>query len=145
MKKFLPIILILGFLFPVYSANAVLGLSKCEKVKKAIVAEEKIGKESWKYFDGLRSAHGGESKYSVIIAESLLEIYKSDKTVFTIAIKNPKCFSSSQNAAIRRGLAYTNSMISSWTKFVATENWYSGWGLVYPNYMSLFSKQVIGL
>ena len=144
MKKLLPIILILGFLLPVYSANAVLGLSKCEKVKKAIVAEEKIGKESWKYFDGLRSAHGGESKYSVIIAESLLEIYKSDKTVFTIAIKNPKCFSSSQNATIRRQLAYTNSDISAWKKFVAEKNWFTGWGLVYTTYQSLFSKQVIG-
>jgi len=144
MKKFLPIILILGFMFPVQPASAVLGLSKCEKVKKAIVAEEKIGKESWKYFDGLRSAHGGESKYSVIIAESLLEIYKSDKTIFTIAIKNPKCFSSSQNATIRRQLAYTNSDISAWKKFVAEKNWFTGWGLVYTTYLSLFSKQVIG-
>lgn len=145
MKKFVPFILILGFFLPIQPASAVLGLSKCEKVKKAVLAEEKIGRESWKFYDRMRSAHGGDYKFSVKIAESVLEIYRSDKTIYATAIKNPKCFSSSQNAAIRRGLAYTNSMISSWTKFVATENWYSGWGLVYPNYMSLFSKQVIGL
>lgn len=142
MKKLLPLILILGLFLPVQPASGVFGLSKCEKMKKAIGAEEKIGLESWKYFDDMRDVHGRDENYTFRIFQAILEVYKSDKTVATIASKNPKCFSSSENAKIRRLKTDRTNMVSSFEKYNLKWTGVSTfpWGGVYPKYLSIFDE-----
>ena len=101
-------------------ASAVFGLSKCEKVKKAILNEEKISIILYdlakKYKDSAvqdNSVTWGE--YSKVFSQDILG-RESDIKVFNLMIKNSSCFSAETNASIRNlkqaNQAYTKQMRS---------------------------------
>jgi hypothetical protein len=86
-------------------ANAIFGLSKCEKVKKQILSEEKVSiilyNLAKKYRDSAikdNSATWGD--YSAVLSQEILG-RQSDIKVFDMMIKNSSCFSAEINANIR--------------------------------------------
>ena len=86
-------------------ASAVFGLSKCEKVKKQILSEEKISIILYdltkKYRDSAikdNSATWGD--YSTVLSKENLG-RQSDIKVFDLMIKNSSCFSAEVNANVR--------------------------------------------
>ena len=87
------------------SANAIFGLSKCEKIKKAITKEELIGVALWKDFNRYRKlvVSKGFVKTSeyydvTILLEPVLE---SDLKIFKITDENPQCFKSQELSYFR--------------------------------------------
>jgi len=92
-------------------ASAIFGLSKCEKVKKKILSEEAIGKESWKEFDVMRDEYISDKKVTNGEVVSLFRlvnlVHKSDSIVYGIASENTSCFTSKMNAYIRNTQAET--------------------------------------
>lgn len=122
-------------------AGAILGLGACEKVKKSIISEEQIGRESWKFYTETWKAHNKDPKWNLFLADDLAEVYKSDKTVWTLAAKNKKCFTPKENAEIRRGLAFTNKTLSDYKILIKDNNFKYfpfDWSVFYPSYSSLF-------
>jgi hypothetical protein len=96
------------------SASGLFGLGACEKVKKSIIAEEKIGLESWNTYRTMALRHNQDPKWNVDIAMAILEVYRSDKIIWQLAQKNPKCYTSKQNSTIRLYLSLTNKDISTY-------------------------------
>ena len=120
-------------------ANAIFGLSACEKATKGIIAEEKIGLESWKYFNQMVKSHNKEASWNVPLADALAEVYKSDKTVWEIAQKNSKCYTPAQVAEIRRQLSWTNKTISDYKAILKNQNFKTytfDWSIYYKKYNS---------
>jgi hypothetical protein len=120
-------------------ANAIFGLSACEKATKGIIAEEKIGLESWKYFNQMVKSHNKDANWNVPLADALAEVYKSDKTVWEIAQKNSKCYTPAQVAEIRRQLSWTNKTISDYKAILKNQNFKTytfDWSIYYKKYNS---------
>ena len=123
-------------------ANAVLGLSACEKTTKAIIAEEKIGFESWKYYRQLVQSHNRDSNWNISIADALTEVYKSDKIVWEIAKKSPKCYTPIQVSEIRRRLSFMDKTISDYKILLKNPNFEKtiiDWSIYYRSYTSAIS------
>ena len=123
-------------------ANAVLGLSACEKTTKAIIAEEKIGFESWKYYRQLVKSHNRDSNWNISIADALTEVYKSDKIVWEIAKKSPKCYTPIQVSEIRRRLSFMDKTISDYKILLKNPNFEKtiiDWSIYYRSYTSAIS------
>jgi hypothetical protein len=120
-------------------ANAIFGLSQCEKTTKSIIAEEKVGFESWKYFAQMVKLHNKKSNWNVPLADALQEVYKSDKIVWEIAQKNVKCYTPAQIAEIRRQLSYTNKQIADYKKLINNprfKDFSFDWSVYYKEYSS---------
>jgi len=107
------------------NANAIFGLSTCEKAKKQIQAEEKIGLESWKLFHTARKkviADGSVSNYEYEYAtELLVPVLESDLVIFAIAQKNPSCFP-------------TKSVVFFRNEIVKTKRWLTNMNLYFRAY-----------
>jgi hypothetical protein len=120
-------------------AEAIFGLSKCEKATKAIIEEEKVGLESWKYFALMVKNHNKKSIWNIPLADALQEVYKSDKIVWEIARKNVKCYTPAQIAEIRRQLSYTNKQIADYKKLTNNprfKDFSFDWSIYYKKYIS---------
>lgn len=103
------ILLSLGILsssifFPT-SANAIFGLSKCEKVKKSIKKEEEIQKYSWMNYDKARDISVVNRNMTFRdYREHLYRlnlVWKSDLEVFRAVKDNPNCFKAESIAGVR--------------------------------------------
>jgi hypothetical protein len=123
------------------SANALFGLGACDKLKKSILAEEKIGLESWKTYRDLALRHNQDPKWNVSIAEAIVEVIRSDKFIWQLANKNAKCFTSKQNATIRRYLSLTNRELSDYEAKIKSQTFpyfiYT-WSAIYNKYSSAY-------
>lgn len=120
-------------------ASAIFGLSTCEKATKSILAEEKIGFESWKYYAQLVANHNSDTKWTRSITEAIAEVYKSDRSVWVIAQKNTRCYTPAQNAEVRRQISVTDKAISDYKLLLADKNlnYYSyDWRPYYKQYFS---------
>lgn len=123
------------------SANGVFGLGACEKVKKSIIAEEKIGSESWNAYRALALRHNQDPRWNVDIAVALLEVYRSDKTIWKLAKKNTKCYTSKQNSVIRRYLSLTQKDISMYQANLKSQTFpyfVYKWSDIYNKYSSAY-------
>jgi hypothetical protein len=115
MRKFIISLLILVFISNQTSANAVFGLSTCEKVKKSIQSEESVGLSIWQDFD--RRRDGIVNRKSVKVYEYVyllqqqVSIYESDLIIFSKANSNPKCFNSKLLGKIRLSEVQTKSYL----------------------------------
>ena len=141
MKKILTVaLLVVALLGPSSTpASAIFGLSACEKAGKAIKAEEKIGVESWKYYRKLVKTYNRDSNWNGYLVDAILEVYKSDETVWGIGIKNAKCFTPAQNAQIRRQLSNTKKVMAHYRSLVKNENFQYqtyDWSIYYKDYLS---------
>jgi hypothetical protein len=84
-------------------ANAILGLSKCEKVKKQILAYEKIEKplvKDWQNYAGdWIWSYSTDSQLK--IQQRWTNLVNLEVKMYTLEINNPKCFTNSQNIYIK--------------------------------------------
>jgi hypothetical protein len=122
-------------------AGAIFGIGACEKLKKSILSEEKIGRESWVFYTDSWKAHNRDPKWNVFLADALAEIHKSDKIVWSLAAKNKKCFTPKENAEIRRQLSFTNKTLNDYRDLLKEKNFKYvpfDWSIWYPSYASLF-------
>ena len=119
-SSFVVVCLLVSFMAP---AQAIFGLSKCEKVKKEIQAEEAVGKESWKEFDQQRDnliAKGFlTNSQTNELMSLLLLVTQSDLSVKQISVKNIKCFDNKTNATNRKNLATAKSDIKLMNEFLS--------------------------
>ena len=90
-------------------AQAIFGLSTCEKVKKAISAEEKVGLELWKEFNRKRQTVLASSYSSwqdlVDLIKLTPEMVDSDMRIYKMADVNSSCFTSKEIAKVRQGIS----------------------------------------
>ena len=125
-------IVVIGlFASSVAPANAIFGFSKCEKVKKQILSEEKISiilyNLAKKYRDSAikdNSATWGD--YSAVLSQEILG-RQSDIKVFNMMIKNSSCFSAEINANIRIYKQGSQEWIKSSQKSIqgiSEKSWY---------------------
>jgi hypothetical protein len=109
-------------------SEAIFGLSKCEKIKKQIKGELKVGDLLFKNYrqkvSEINPKKPNETfgqhyeKYANAL-NALSLVFDSDIKTWTLAKNNPSCFSSEKNAAIRVGLnQFENSSntIKDWIK-----------------------------
>jgi hypothetical protein len=99
----LALVLLIGT--PTTPANALFGLSKCEKVKKEISKEEQVGLIYFKEFDRQRDLFLSNSSPTnqdyVDLLDLILDVYQSDKNVYLVVDKNKSCFSAKKLASAR--------------------------------------------
>jgi len=91
-------------------ANAIFGLSKCEKVKKQVLLEEQIGLGFWKVYraevKGFKTATVDQMKS---LTSSYLLITGSKEKVYQLLEKNKKCFTTAQLIYGRKSVAKITS------------------------------------
>ena len=102
--------LILGMTVPMATpAQAIFGLSTCEKVKKAIATEEKVGLEIWKVFDRERRKVLSSSFSTwgdlIEIVKLTPQMVDSDMRILKMADANSSCFTSKEIASVRKGIS----------------------------------------
>ncbi len=123
MRKLLPILVSFILLSSFTPANAILGLSTCEKAKKAIQSEESIGRAIWQDFDVERDKYVRNNDIRVYEYIYLLRqqtsVYNSDLIVFKLANKNAKCFSSKLIGKIRQSEVETRASLKEISRAIA--------------------------
>ncbi len=112
-RSLLSCVLVLGLTMPVSSpAHAIFGLSTCEKVKKQILAYEKIEKplvKEWQNYAGdWIHSYSGESQLK--IQQRWINLVNLEVKMYTLEINNPKCFTNSQNI-------YIKNVYPAWKKY----------------------------
>jgi hypothetical protein len=115
MRKTVSIVLAIMIFSSFAPANAILGLSACEKAKKSIKTEEAIGLAIWKEFDMERDRlvrNNNVRVYEYIyILRQQTSVYNSDLIIFKIANKNAKCFSPKIIGKIRQSEVSTRASL----------------------------------
>ena len=106
-------------------ANAIFGLSTCEKLKSRTLAEESIGKGLWQAFnqDNIQNNKTTGNTWDYQIVNDLVLLYESDQKLFSDMAKYPSCFNSSQNVFLRKQLQSTSNSINAAKKALADNNW----------------------
>jgi hypothetical protein len=86
-------------------AQAVFGLSACEKIKDQINKEEQVGLIYFREYDKLRDSYLSRSTLLnneyIVLLNSVKNVYESDKIVYARVEKNQKCFSAKDIARAR--------------------------------------------
>ena len=116
MKKLLPFILILGFIIPIQPANAVFGLSKCEKLINSLNREQQVGLAQWETAnifrkDALKPSKVGSIGNAEYFIEMVLLVFQSDLNIYKKIEKNGNCFKPDEVAKNRSRLADTQKSI----------------------------------
>ena len=104
-------------------AHAIFGLSKCEKVKKQILAYEKTEKPmiaDWQNYSGEWIA-AYSSKSQLEIQKRWTNIVNLEVKMYALETNNPKCFTNSQNIYIKN--VYPNwKKQQQYNRFYPTSN-----------------------
>jgi hypothetical protein len=103
-RALISLCLVLGMAVPFAApSHAIFGLSKCEKVKKQILAYEKIEKplvKDWQNYAGdWILSYSGESQLK--IQQRWINLVNLEVKMYSLEINNPKCFTNSQNMYIK--------------------------------------------
>jgi hypothetical protein len=121
--------LVIGLTYPLTSpAQAIFGLSACEKAKKQIQNEEKIGLESWKIFHVARkkviadgTVSNNEYEYAT---ELLVPVLESDLLIYAVTQKNPSCFKTKSVVFFRNENVKTKRWLTNMNMYFRA---YAGW------------------
>jgi hypothetical protein len=97
-------ILVIGLLgSSLTPAQAIFGLSKCEKVKKQVLAWQKVEKpmiKDWQNYSGdWIAAYEGKSQLE--LQKKWINIVNLEVKMYSLEINNSKCFTNSQNIYIK--------------------------------------------
>lgn len=116
-RSFLALTLLLGILVPITTpANAVFGLSACEKVKKEMLHEESIGLLYFKDFAKQRrmllQMKSPMRSNTADVLSWIGSVFESDLKVYAFVEKNSKCFTAAQVIDARRRVYYTQQSSS---------------------------------
>ena len=150
MRKLLPLILILGFIIPIQPANAIFGLSKCEKVIKSLNKEQQVGLAQWEYANkrikiALEPINYGNIDYAKDVVNMWILVSQSDLNIYKNIEKNANCFKPQEVAENRYAIAEAQRSIKTlsqtWisylnnlnTKLVSEVN-YKNIMEMYPNF-----------
>lgn len=158
-KKLASALLILGLLASsIVDANAILGLSKCEKAKAQITNEEKVGVLLHKKYAEQRKIVLGLSNPTLKNLSNAMswlpDVYDSDLRIYKIVDSNSSCFTPKQVARARSEASASKKNISDIAairKFLV-DNTSSGKTLLgneqikilrnlYPNYFAFLSNK----
>lgn len=105
-------------------AQAIFGLSACEKVKKQISAEQKVGLELWKEFNNQRKPILNSSTSTwqdlVDLIELTPEMVDSDMRIYKLADANQSCFTSKEIAKVRQGISKSNRNLKTINAIIQT-------------------------
>ena len=106
-RTLLSLILLLGILLPTaIPAQAVFGLSECEKIKKEMLHEESIGLLYFKDFAKQRKTllqmKNPMRSNAADVLSWIGSVFQSDLKVYAFVEKNSKCFSAAQVIDARR-------------------------------------------
>ena len=128
-------LLIIGLLATFLSpAHAIFGLSKCEKVVKALNFEEEIGYENWKTYDNYRDLLVSRKHFTYGAFKSLIKqlniVYISDKKIYNEIDKNSNCFSSKFNSLNRNYIIDVQDSINQNNNLISSIDKMSGYRLV---------------
>ena len=108
-RKLASVIVVIGLLVTSMApASAVFGLSKCEKVKKQVLAWQKIEKpmiQDWGNYSG-NYFYKWESADALKIQKRFINIVNLEVKMYALEMNNPKCFTNTQNTYIKD--AYKN-------------------------------------
>lgn len=130
-RKVLAIFLIFGFTVSFSSpANAIFGLSTCEKVKNQILSEEKVSIILYdlakKYRDeAIKDGSVTWGEYAGVYEKDILG-RQSDIKVFDIMIKNSACYSTEINAYVRTYKQDSQTVIKTYQSVIdgiQKKNW----------------------
>ena len=100
-------------------AHAIFGLSKCEQVKKQILAFEKIEKPllaDWQNYSGDWIWHYSQES-QLKIQKRWTDIVNLEVKMYSLELNNPKCFTNSQNL-------YIKTVYPKWKKQQQTNRFY---------------------
>lgn len=107
---------------PLPTANAIFGLSTCEKLKTSINSRDDIGYALWKNYDSTWKLHVKNPNDTAIdtqVVDGLSNLYKLHLSVLAMAMEPPNCFNPAQNADIiswqsgaKRNLAVAQSWLN---------------------------------
>ncbi len=116
-RKIASSLLILGLLASsMVDANAILGLSKCEKAKAQITNEEKVGVLLHKKYAEQRKIVLGLSSPTLKNLSNAMswlpDVYDSDLRIFKIVDRNASCFTPKQVARARSEASASKKNIS---------------------------------
>jgi hypothetical protein len=142
-------------------ANGIFGLSKCEKVKKQITNEEKVGLLLHKKYSTQRQivlAMDNPTWNDLNNAHSYLpDFIDSDLRIFSLVDKNSSCFTTQQIAKARRETSFAKQNIKdiSFMRDYILKNPRLGKKVLgvetiellrnlYPNYYSYFNNKKLG-
>ena len=102
-------------------ANAIFGLSACEKLKSRVLSEEKIGQDLWNSFhaDSLQNDKSSGTQWNEQINNDLIVLFKSDDKVFTDMLNHNSCFTSAQVAYLRKESLLTTNWINALNQALA--------------------------
>ena len=115
------------------AANAIFGLSACEKAKSSINSHDAVGYELWKTYETTWKQHIKNPKITDIniqVVEEITNLYNSDLTIYALAIKHANCFNPAQNSSIITSQTETKLSLShaqSWMAATTSNNWDGFW------------------
>lgn len=118
-RKFASAILVIGLLAPSMApANAIFGLSKCEKIKKQILAFEKQEKpiiDKWNLKAG-DPTHLWSPNKRAIFQIQWIELVNLEVKMYALEMNNLNCFSSTQRIYIKDTYPYwkEQQQINKW-------------------------------
>lgn len=140
-------------------AEAIFGLSKCEKVRKSIAAEEQVGLVFFKDYDKQRKILLKMSEPSISdwlnVLTWLPKVYESDNRVFILVEKNMNCFKATEIARARSEKSYNDKSIKDLNNIMKistansdllkrtlmTKNQIDGLKKLYPNFFSFIDNK----
>jgi len=116
MKKLLPIILILGFLFPVQPASAAVS---CKSIKSKILVIEKKILAELSHFEYTAVVGVDEYDKKIVKMENYLRLKAFSKktwlkNIWKLGINNSKCFTTSQKITLRDPVFKSYSSYLRW-------------------------------
>ena len=107
MRRVLVVAVVIALLQVAYAApsSAIFGLSQCEKMWKAVGAEEAVGLLLWrKFYSSAAQVDRVESPTQWMwgrLASMAIPLFESDLKIYKSAIANPECFTTRSNADLR--------------------------------------------
>ena len=119
-------------------ANAIFGLSKCEKIKKQIKNELAIGDALFKAYRSSvykiqpkkdTETYGEHYQKYENALNALTLVFESDIKAWGVAQKSSQCFSVEQNSAIRTGLRTISSSSKKINQIIAKRDIFAQYDL----------------
>lgn len=98
------VLLVPLFAFKILPTSFLPGVSKCTRVKAAIISEEKIGRILWSTYESswqYLQEHPEASTYYNSVINNLIDVFQSDQRIYRRALNIPDCFTATKNAWVR--------------------------------------------
>ena len=119
--KLASVLIVIGLLgSSMTPANAIFGLSKCEKMKKSINYEYSITLELWKNIKADLKKEDSPFSMSSNLGMRALDLNESFLRAYKLAKSNPSCFSVSTYAKILNMTNTYSRNVKGWKEYVSS-------------------------